>query len=527
MRHEQINLGLEPYDGEWNKLKAGHLLRRVLFGPTIKEINYSIDLGLSKTLSKLVYEVPPKISPPINYYFENDPNTPIGEPWINKKYSSDFVRRNCLKVWMIDNFLNQKFSIQQKITLFWMNHFAVQASIVKDARGVYELIDLFQRAGLGNIKSLLRKVTVSQAMLIYLNGNTNVAEAPNENYARELFELYTIGKGPLKGKEDYTNFTERDIQEAAKVLSGYITKKNPKKAVKYISRNHFKGEKSFSYIYDYAVIENNEEKEYELLIDMIFNKEETAKHICRKIYRWFVYYKIDDNVERYIITKLSKILITNNYEIKPVLKTLLNSEHFFDSQFMGAQIKSPVDFTVGFLRQLQVEFPVIMNDKSSYELKIEIYRSLFRQNQDILDPPDVAGWRAYYQEPIYYRYWMSPSTLSERDRFIKRVMRKNGITKKSVFMRIDPLNVLEEIENADDPKKVVTTFIELLIAFPLSSIQIDAIEKKFTELSSSKWNRTYRKYLENPYDVDNKNYIKSRLNVLIQNIIRLPHFQLC
>ena len=188
-------------------------------------------------------------------------------------------------------------------------------------------------------------------MLRYLNGYVNTASAPDENYARELQELFTLGKGPA------VQYTEADVRTAARVLTGWRI--NTTNYTSYFdATRHDTAAKVFSSFYGGKTITGKTgaagATETDELIDMIFLKDEVSKFICRRLYRWFVYYKIDAAVELNIIEPLAKIFRDNNYEIKPVMRALLQSEHFYDVLNQGCLIKSPVDLIVGHLREFAV-----------------------------------------------------------------------------------------------------------------------------------------------------------------------------
>ena len=221
-----------PYEGEWNFEQAAHLLRRTMYGPKKEEIEEAVELGLAGTIERLFQEEAMP-APPINIGFTAvDPLVPVGEPWVGIVLSEgdDSLRQRLrqsrersLYAWNFQLLVESGMSIREKMTLFWHNHFVVQNSTVRDPCYLYEYIELLRENATGNFKELVQKITINKAMLWYLNGNTNRKQSPNENFARELFELFTIGRGPLAGPGDYTTFTEDDVIEAARVLTGWRT----------------------------------------------------------------------------------------------------------------------------------------------------------------------------------------------------------------------------------------------------------------------------------------------------------------
>jgi uncharacterized protein (DUF1800 family) len=291
--------------------------------------------------------------------------------------------------------INQDRSIREKLNLFWHNFFATETNEIGNAQYVYKHHNLLRSSCLGNYKTLIKDITLDPAMLVYLNGQLNTATAPDENYGRELQELFTVGK------DGGAPYTENDVKEASKVLSGWRNNSTTFSAYFTASR-HNTTNKVFSSFYNNTTIVGRSDAtagdvELNELLNMIFNTQEVAKHVCRRLYRWFVYYEIDANTENNIIVPLANIFRTNNYEIKPVLNTLFKSEHFFDVLNQSCLIKSPLDLMVGLCREFNVVFPDSSDYISNYGLWNWLVNYGNNMQQNLGDPPDVAGWKAYYQ----------------------------------------------------------------------------------------------------------------------------------
>ena len=323
--------GLLPYAGPWAFEQAAHLLRRATFGPTITNIKWAVGQGLGPTLEKL-FEEGPLPDPPVNSHFENDPAVAIGETWVEAPYlnvnlseQQDYRGRSLLS-WNTGLMWNEGVSIREKLTLFWHNHFPLNA--ILDPKFQYRNNNTLRSYAWGNFRQLTKEITIDPAMLIYLNGNQNKAGNPNENYARELLELFTIGKGPQIGPGDYSNYTEQDVAEIARVLSGWrdfgftLDSSDGQFGSEFHPDKHDEGVKTLSYHFNNASISNMGDQEYAYLIDLIFQQDEVARFICRKLYRWFVFYTIDEDVEANIIEPMAQILIDNDYEIRYPLEAL-------------------------------------------------------------------------------------------------------------------------------------------------------------------------------------------------------------
>ncbi|NUO01583.1 MAG: DUF1800 family protein, partial [Saprospiraceae bacterium] len=360
----QVTSGLEPYSGPWAFEQAAHLLRRTMFGPTYEQIKTVRDQGMNATVAQLFQDLPLP-APPINYYFEEDPNVPVGSTWIDAPYSTTVnlaqYRGRSLRGWTLGQILEEGISVREKLVLFWLNHFGI--GNVNDPKFNYRHSNLLRTHAWGNFKQLIKDITISPSMLRFLNGNQNTRIAPNENYARELLELFTIGKGPQVGPGDYTNYTEDDVLQMAKVLTGwrdrgYNTLNAATPVESFFQANlHDTGVKQLSHRFDNVTISNLGNQEYAHLVDIIFQKDEVARFISRKLYRWFIYYIITDDAEANVIEPMAQLLIANNYELAPVLKALLSSAHFYDMLNVGPMIKNPLDFVAGTLKQFEVAMP--------------------------------------------------------------------------------------------------------------------------------------------------------------------------
>lgn len=527
-----LNTGLEPFAGEWTFEQAAHLLRRATFGPSIEQINGAVEAGLDATLEQLFADIP-QPSPPLNYDEDQDPYVPIGQTWVNSPYNDGKnvkgSRWRSLRAWIMMNIMEEDISIREKLTLFWQNHFAVNN--VNDPRFIYRYFDLIRNNAWGNFKNLVKNMTVEPAMLRFLNGNQNTKNAPNENYARELLELFTIGKGPLAGPDDYTNYTEEDVLEVARILTGWrdrgFSTKNPETPIEayYTVSRHDLTNKTLSHRFDNVVIANQGDTEYDALIDIIFQQKETARHISRKLYRWFIYYKIDDNAEVNVIEPMADLLIENEFEIKPVLQTLLKSEHFYDILSVGPMIKNPIDFALSPLKQMHVSFPKD-NPNLYYTIMNKFYGYVKLMEMDYINPPEVAGWKAYYQEPQFYRTWINATTLQQRMGYTNKIV-TSGYTTQGVKILIDPLEVIQLVDPADDPNAVIDVFAKMWFPQPITDSQKTALKEVILPgLPDFEWTVEYGQYAANPEDGDLKDAIRSKLRDLIQAMMSMAEYYL-
>lgn len=525
---------LDPYTGDWTFAEASHLLRRTTFGCTPTQVEEAVELGLESTLDLLFSDLPMP-APPINYNFNDDPNVPIGETWVNAAYINSpgviNYRSRSLVGWHVQLMLEEGISIREKLTLFWHNHFAI--ANVNDPKFIYRYISLIRENTWGNFREFVKKMTIEPAMLRFLNGNQNTKESPNENFARELLELYTIGKGPLTGPGDYTNYTEDDVREVAKALTGwrdagYLSPLSEIEVSSFFRPvRHDASTKQLSHRFGEAVISNSGDQEYKNVVDVICQQPEVARFICRKLYRWFIYYQIDDTVEANIIEPLAQILIDNDFEIKPTLKILLGSEHFFDILNRGPMIKNPYDFSLGLFKQNAISLP-IEDLTTYYDFSILLYSYIATMEMDYFSPPSVSGWKAYYQEPAYYRVWINSSTLRPR-MLLTDVFATIGfrLPRQSNTMKVDVFEMIEQIERAYDPNEMIKELAARFFPQPLAEDQLTNLKEVLIPgLPDFEWTVEYNLYLEDPNNNEIRASVESKLRTLLQHMLSMPEYYL-
>jgi uncharacterized protein (DUF1800 family) len=493
----------------------------------------SLSDGLDITVGKLL-DPQPLPPPPLNVSFGSDQNVPLGQSWVEAATSGSVqgYRRNSLRHWGMGMLAQAPYSFTPKMVLFWHNHFALELQIVKDARYVYDYYRQLHTYALGNFRTLVKKMTLAPAMLVYLNGNENIAGAPNENYARELFELFTIGKGPLAGPGDYTHYTEEDILAAAEALTGWrddMKAGGGRPSALFVGADHTKGDKTFSTRFGGHVITESGATEYAQLVDMIFTREETARHLCRKLYRWLVYYEIDAQIETEVISPMAELLSASGFELMPVLDNLFKSAHFFDERFRGALIKNPVDFVTGLLYQFDVQFPDPATDlKAQYALWGEMFAEAERQQMALFDPPSVAGWQAYYQEPLFHRIWINAVTLPSRQAFVRKLLHE-GFKAFGQKVEIDVLAFVNKLDPGE--AAIADLLIDRLSEMVLPNLLPDAqklrLKKAFLAgLPDYEWTIEFGDYLAEPEDPAFSEPIRLKLIQLLEAFLSLAEYQL-
>lgn len=526
--NNEASTGLEPYVGDWTVEQATHLLKRCTFGPVLSEIDQALAMGMEASIGALLASkaLP---DPPINYNDGRDV-VAIGETWINHPVprSSRVPRRRSLLAWTILQQLQDGFSIREKMTLFWHNHFSIEQGIVNDARFLYQYQDLLRQNALGNFRELTKAVTVNPAMLRYLDGRRNIKNKPNENYGRELLELFTIGKGPLAAPGDYTNYTEDDVLEMARILTGwrdygYNSDSIAEPTSEFVPARHDTNTKTLSHRFDSAHFEDGGMQEYAQLINLIFSKDEVAYFISRKLYRWLVNYDIPTSVEDSVIRPMAELLIESDYEIKPVLRALLCSAHFYSADLCGAIIKNPIEYTVALLRQGQVVMG--NNEIDTYKALWKVYQFMDSTQMAYFKPPSVAGWPAFYQEPVYYQSWINTATLAPRVDFGVELSSSRGWG--NFRLKMDVLGIVSSIPLVGDPNVLIDKLSLLFYAQSLADNQKAFLKEVLIPgLPDFEWTVEYGKYLGDPTDRNLAESVEQRLRNLFQALIRLPETQL-
>lgn len=532
---------LDTFSGNFTAKEARHLLKRTSFGITETLVSEAINLGLTETIDKL-FTSTSLTNLPLKYLSDDelvDPDAQYGETWVHGKASPDIDdkslrnkvinhRSRSLYSWSYLQMQNAGMSISEKLTLFWHNHFV---SVHSNAHLQYYYMDLLRTHSLGNFKELTKQITINPNMLRYLSGSKNTDTAPNENYSRELLELFTIGKGDAIAIEDYTNYTEDDILQMAKVLTGWRVRglTNEEALVSYFDNSrHSKGSKTLSPKFNNHILLENGENEYKDLIDRIFQEDECARFIIRQLYLWFVNSDITVEIETNIIEPLAKIVRDNNYEIVPALKKLFSSNHFFENTF--CMVKSPIDLMLSVTKSLLVSAPTTSVNEEYYFAYI-MYLACTDLNQSLFHHPDVAGWKAYYQEPLFYKSWVNNYLLPKRLDYCRIIVTGGNLITKGKKFKVPPLvpvlQIATGITNSQDPTILITELSNQLFNYPINQSQIDTLKNILIPgLPDFEWTLEYSNFLANPTDDFLKISIESKLRNLISVMVQMPEFQI-
>jgi uncharacterized protein (DUF1800 family) len=552
-RYGNVTSNLTPYTGTWSEWEAGHVLRRVGFGAKKSEVDWLLTMTVSNAIDALLtLTAPVNPSPtPLNHYQNTLPDSGgvlLGDSWTSNNLtyvntndgSNNSYRQNSLTDWSWGLCINDGTTIREKMTLFWYHFIPINFDDVRDLQGnsatmCNDYMSLLRTNALGNFKTLIKAIAKMPAMLVFLGNQSSTATVPNENFARELMELFTLGKVPTQ------NYTESDVIAASKVLSGWrvpsFTAAYPF-APGFYSNYHNQTNKVFSTFFGPTTINNQlgaaGANEFDIFFDMLFTQQAVtiAKYICRRLYRFFVYYDIDANIETNVIEPLAAFLLSSNWDMAPVVSKLLKSQHFFDVANRGVMIKSPIDFIAGALRTLKVNTTAasgasqLINQYAIWQYFQSYANSNMDQGYGLV--PNVSGWKAYYQGPAYYQNWINSNSIQKRASLLTAFM--NGFTVGSLSIKIDVIAFVQQFANTviQNPDLLVDAIVQLMLPVDLP-VDYKANTKIATllqgQITNSYWTTAWDAYIANP-STANANIIKTRLNSLMTTLLQLAEFQL-
>ncbi len=444
-----IAAGLEPYEASLDAQTAGHLLRRTRFGAPIDAINALVGVTAGQAVDDIIAAALDTTATPF-------PEAPewanVIPPFNGTQEEIDAFIANNIE-WLYEHqdewfALLATVGLRERMTLFWHNHFVTQYDDYFLAMHAYRYLKLMREYAFGNFKDFVRAVGKDPAMLEYLDGNSNRVGEPNENYGRELLELFTMGP---KDKDGNDNYTQQDIVEAARALTGWI--------IDYINHVGVFNADRFD-TGDKTFLGQTGAWGYDDIVDIIFQERgaETAYFICEKLYKEFVY-AVPDTA---IVSELADDLVNANFEIEPVLTRLLKSAHFFDAAVIGAQLKSPIAMVIGMSAE-------VGRENTPDQLAFLRFAAIFLQ-QDLLNPPNVAGWPGY-------RTWISTTSLPIRLLLSDFILFGNDGQNL-----VDMTPIAAQLPGADSPNAAFELPVALasyLLPVPLDTLDIGTVTEVF------------------------------------------------
>jgi uncharacterized protein (DUF1800 family) len=479
---------LQPYvpseKDPFDRVKAAHLLNRAGFGGTLAEIDRVVEMGPQRALDWL-FDFPdaaadeqseadvPDLSA-IDGYPRNfrelramyNGKTPDERMALRQQLQRANTEALAAIVnWWLTRMARGPHPFQEKLTLFWHGHFTTSAREERSSLLMWQQNELLRRQSAGNFREFVRQVSRDPAMIDYLNNQQNRKQRPNENYARELMELFTLGIG---------NYTEQDIKEAARAFTGWHHD-----GENFIFRRDQHDFDSKTFMGRTGNFDGDE------VIDIILQHRACAPYITSRLFEFFVY----ESPEPQVVSGLGQILRDARWELRPLLRAMLGSRAFYSERAIGAQIKSPIQLVIGTIRALEIDMPPTQ----------ALVGALRRMGQVPLAPPNVKGWPGG-------RMWINTSTL-----FV-RYNSAVALAGELPQVRGQPVrNALRnnlapryDVDTSGSPSAIVDHWVQRLIQRPIA-------EEKRAVLAEALGQR--------PGEAD--------VRRMIQLIVSMPEYQLC
>lgn len=556
---------LTPLTGPLGHRRAAHLLRRASYRYSKTTVDQLASLTANQAAATLLVAHPLQMVQPVFDPNATDPNDPVtNETWLLPtglplpSGADDPTLRRYVMSWWVNEALYDP-GIVHKMAFFFHQYLIVTVNSFGNAH-FFDYLNLLRWGAIGNFKKLATKIVLDNCMVRYLNNQQNTVGNPNENFAREYFELFTIGKGPQIAPGDYTNYTEEDIIQAAKVFTGFRTLNPqqfpntrqytdpetgiPRCNVQY--NLHDSGPKTFTDKFQKTTITGAANagdmfRELDDFVNMVFAQPEVARNFCRRLYRWFVSRNITAEIETDIIEPLATTFRNGNYEIKPVLQQLLQSQHFYDAddsdnsnEIIGGMIKSPLELYLQSITFFSLPIPSpTANPRLHYQQFYSnsvINRMFMPAGMPIFFSSDVAGYPGYYQEPEYSRQWFNSSTIIARYKLPQMLLsgRQSFGTNPNANIYIK-LNIVPWTKNSgffsdpSDPYALVQELVNYMLPEQIDNDRFNYfyLSVFLDNLPPADWTYEWQNYL----NTGNETEVKIPLERLINAIMYSPEYQ--
>jgi len=435
-----------------------HLLRRAGFGYNPAELEYYKHRGYERTLSELLE--PDKVD-----------NSKLDSAVEMQQF--DFTRLDDLKRWWIYRMAYTQRPLEEKMALFWHGHFATSNRKVNNPYSMYMQNLIFRKSGMGNFHDLLLSVSKDPAMIVWLDNQQNRKGKPNENYAREVMELFSLGIG---------NYTEADIKEGARAFTGWQTKPD---GFFFNAKDHDSGDKNF--------LSERGNFNGDDIIAILSRKPATANFLATKMCKFFV----ADNPSEDIVSDTAKAYKPNGNNIRNMLETIFTHPQFLSKESYHAKIKSPTELVIGTIKGLQIT-----------KLDSDLPNQMSRMGQSLFEPPTVKGWDGG-------QAWVSTDLMMERFNFATRVTQEKFDSIKG-YITPSALVANQGLKTTND---AVNYLLNLLVDNDVPESTRDELTKYASKDNSGK---TFDLVSDN---IDDK-LIDSKLRGLVHIIMTLPTYQL-
>jgi hypothetical protein len=395
---------LYPFEGPLNERSAAHLLRRAGFGGTPDEIARYASMPVNDAVASLVHYPQAGAQPPNDLYSPTTTLQQYGQGGLKslgtmnrKTLNNEIVREErgsalSLQVWWLDRMLTSPAPLQEKMALFFHGHYT--STVVRKGISpvmIYNQNQLFRQSALGNLRELTRNVAKDPAMLRYLDNDKNSVSSNNENFARELMELFTLG---------VDHYSEDDVRNSARAWTGWRCNKFNEQAT-FVPAMHDDSSKTF--------LGQTGNFTGDDIVNIIFAQPQCAKFFAAALLNAFVY----NDPEPQLVDGLAAVIRKNDYNLAPVMSTLFRSQVFYSQRAYRALVKSPVEFVVGVYKTLGIP-----------KIDGTVLPVLKQTGQILFYPPNVAGWPGGSN-------WITSDTMIARQNFIKRISNSQTLEQSS------------------------------------------------------------------------------------------------
>jgi uncharacterized protein (DUF1800 family) len=489
---------LKPLSGrKWNFATAAHLLNRAGFGGPPAEIEQFIKLGLEKSVERFVeFEKTPD-STPDPEWAKPDTNRIATlqamrqaneeERRMKQREEQRLQRERIMELrgWWFQRMAKGPRPLQEKLVLFWHGHFATSLEKVRDTYLLWRQNELFRRMAAGNWRDLLIEVGRDPAMMIYLDQAQSRKQQPNENFAREVMELFALGEG---------NYTEKDITEGARALTGWTLDRS-RQRFEYRPFTHDDDEKT--------IFGRTGRFDGEDFLEAVANHPQTARYISAKLWNFFAGEMPSDE----LTTALAAVFRESGSNFKPLLHAMFRSEEFYAAHIIRNQVKSPVQWLVGTVRMLECELPPAL-------MCWGLTRNL---GQDLFAPPNVKGWDGGLT-------WITTNNLLTRYNEAAALVNGDATMVAGVNLAPNP-NAQRMISERMSRQRLAPLDVEKLFSAKErgdKTALISALEKRLLQSTMKEKQKTaLREYLDSQGEMDSND-----LRGAIRLVMSTPEYQL-
>ncbi len=486
--HASSPATLAPYAGPWTVREAAHLVRRTHVGGSRADVVAAVVRGNATAAVSALVEAA-RTRP-----------LPDAPAWATQTTANDGTNTEWLYQWQRAWYAEMAAGgLREKMTLFWHDHFATGHAVYRHAAFAVEYLTFLRARAVGPFRPLVQGIGTRPAMLRFLDNETNRAGSLNENYAREVLELFTVG---INGPDGTPNYTQTDVREGARALTGWVVNEALLRG-EFRSTRHDAGQKTY--------LGQTGAWGYDDVVRLIFEQRgaAVAHFLAGKLYAWFVHPVPNAGV----VAELAALLQQTSYDVAAALRALLASAHFYDAAVVGARLKSPVELIIGVTRELGI--PV---SPGIQELTRTATESL---GQEVLNPPSVEGWPGY-DDPLEYRAWITTGTVPER-----RGLAEAAVYGGAAFARYDALPLVDQLSDRTDPYAIARDMAAHLLAAPMGALAAEALaEATLLDGVPDEYPRPERMDFWAEIVLTSPATARERLRELLSALVNLPEYQL-